>query len=83
MSKPRKQYEEDLLNLITSLSCPECGLNYTEFAMLWSQAYVLGRLDILEEMGLAERRDCLKLMCELCHTIGELNLLSREVDIVS
>lgn len=78
-SETRKQHEQDLLDLLIRLRCPCCELNYTEFAMLWGLAYVQGRIDVLEELGTSERNDTMKIMCELCHTISRLCLLSGEV----
>lgn len=66
LSATREEVEQAFRALIKSLQCPECGLEFTDAACEWSDAWREGRRDVLAEEGTTERDGPCKIKCELC-----------------
>lgn len=54
--------------MVKSLKCPNCDLEFTDFALTWGDAWCEGRRDMEFEQGALEcsRDGPYKLKCELC-----------------
>lgn len=51
---------------IKTLHCLECGMEFTDYAGDWGDAWLEGRFDLLKEDGQTERDGPIKVRCELC-----------------
>lgn len=80
MPYSRDEAEDDLSNLILSLICPHCQLEFTEGAAHWALGYLQGRIDTLDELSRSERSSVCRLRCEMCRQVSELNVLSGKLD---
>lgn len=65
--------------MVKSLVCPHCELEFTDFAVDWGDAWVEGRLDLMDEIGRQERDGPYKLKCELCGKRSWLNYFAKTV----
>jgi len=52
--------------MVKSLRCPGCDLEFTDFAVDWGDAWMEGRIDLMNEQDWQERDGPYKLKCELC-----------------
>ncbi len=66
-------------DMIKSIVCPHCELEFTDFAADWGDAWCEGRRDLMDEHGWQERDGPYKLKCELCGKRSWLNYFNRSV----
>lgn len=58
----RRAFNEKL----KTLACPHCQTEYTDFSVEWTEAWLQGRRDAMNDLGTTERDGPIKLKCELC-----------------
>lgn len=75
----RDEIENSFRNMIKALHCPECDLEFTDFAVDWGYAWREGRMDLMDEQGWQERDGPFKLKCELCGHRSWLNYFAKSV----
>jgi hypothetical protein len=75
----RAEVEASFRAMVKSLHCPNCDLEFTDFALTWSDAWLEGRHDLIAEDGGQERDGPYKLKCELCGHRSWLNYFARSV----
>lgn len=75
----RSEIDQAFRDMVTSLCCPACELEYTEFAVEWGRAWYEGRKDLMDEQGWQERDGPFKLKCELCGHRSWLNYFAKSV----
>lgn len=64
---------------IKTLHCLECGMEFTDYAYDWGDAWHEGRIDLMKELGSIERDGPFKVRCELCGQRHWYNYFSRTV----
>ncbi len=62
----RQEIEAAFRERVKSIVCPNCELEFTDFAVDWGNAWLEGRLDLMNENGWQERDGPYKIKCELC-----------------
>jgi hypothetical protein len=75
----RAEVEASFREMVKSLRCPSCDLEFTDFALIWGDAWLEGRHDLMVEDGGQERDGPYKLKCELCGHRSWLNYFARSV----
>jgi uncharacterized C2H2 Zn-finger protein len=73
------QADEQFSAKVRQLRCPDCGLEFTDAAVDWSDAWWEGRLDLLKALGRDERDGPCKLRCEKCGHRSWLDYFAWEV----
>lgn len=77
----RAEVEASFREMVKSLRCPNCDLEFTDFALTWGDAWLEGRHDLMAEDGGQERDGPYKLKCELCGHRAWLNYFAPSVSI--
>lgn len=75
----RDEIEQAFCDMVKSLQCPGCELEFTEYAVDWGFAWCEGRRDLMDEHGWQERDGPFKLKCELCGHRSWLNYFSKSI----
>lgn len=73
------EVERAFREMVKSLACPGCGVEFTDHAVEWGDAWLEGRIDLLREEGWQERDGPYKLKCELCGHRSWLDYFERSV----
>jgi hypothetical protein len=75
----RAEVEQAFRDMVTSLQCPACELEFTDFAVEWGRAWYEGRMDLMAEQSWQERDGPFKLKCELCGHRSWLDYFAKSV----
>ncbi len=75
----RSEIEQSFRDMVKSICCPECELEFTDYAVNWAEAWREGRFDLMEEHGWQERDGPVKLKCECCGHRFWLNYFTKTV----
>jgi len=70
-------------DMVKAIQCPSCGLEFTDAAVDWGEAWSEGRRDSLVEVGMQERDGPYKVKCELCGTRSLINYFSRTAKVAT
>lgn len=62
----REEVERAFRKMVKSLRCPSCGVEFSDWAVDWGEAWCEGRRDLLREQNSGERDGPYKVKCELC-----------------
>lgn len=73
------ELQDPFRDMIKSIACPHCELEFTDFAADWGDAWCEGRRDLMDEHGWQERDGPYKLKCELCGKRSWLNYFNKSV----
>ncbi len=73
------EVERVFSEMVKSIRCPNCDLEYTDYALEWGNVWCEGRRDRMREEGLQEHDGPYKLRCELCGHRSWLNYFARSV----
>lgn len=79
MTVSREEVDKAFADMIKTLHCPSCDLEFTDFAVEWGRAWYEGRLDLMAEHGWQERDGPFKLKCELCGHRSWLDYFAKTV----
>jgi hypothetical protein len=63
-------------DMVKRIQCPSCGLEFTDAAVDWGEAWSEGRRDSLVELEMQDRDGPYKVKCELCETRSFINYFS-------
>lgn len=63
--------------MIKAIPCPSCGVEFSDFAVEWGEAWSEGRRDCLRELGPQERDGPHKVKCELCGERAFINYFAN------
>lgn len=74
---PLEEMRASFVKMIKSIPCPNCGLEYTDYAVEWGEAWSEGRRDCMDETGFSERDGPYKVKCELCGSKALINYFTE------
>lgn len=75
----RAEVDQVFRDMVKSLCCPTCEVEFSDYAVEWADAWREGRFDLMEENGWQERDGPVKLKCELCGSRSWLNYFTKTV----
>ena len=67
---------------IKACTCPACGLEFTDAAVEWGNAWREGYVDCIREDGSDIRDGPFKLKCEMCGRRSMYNIFGRTVTLL-
>jgi hypothetical protein len=74
----REESEKAFREMVKSLRCPSCGVEFSDLAVDWGESWSEGRRDLLRELQRDERDGPYKVKCELCDHRSLIDYFRRE-----
>lgn len=82
VSADRPEVKSAFRAAVKSCACPACGLEFTDAAVDWGNAWREGYVDCIREGGSDIRDGPYKLKCEMCSRRSMYNVFANAVSLV-